>query len=968
MATPTATEALAPILQALATMQGNVDRAQKYQANEYLEAFQKSPEAWNLTFTMLKSADLPLDVKLFAATTLKGKIIYDLPQLPREQLAELRNTLLGLLQEFRSGNQNRIIRTQLNVCLAILAIQMTEWKDVLEVVVKSLGTDADGSVCLLEFLKVLPEEVTEGRRIRMTDEELDARTKELLEDNTEQVMNLLISYAQSVPTASQEPLLTSCLTSWLREIPVLTIVKSPLLDITINSLSSEAAFDSAVDCLCAMFSETRDVDECLDTIHILFPRIMQLRPRISAAADDDIEQLRGFTKLFAEAGEAWVILIARMPTEFRQLVEAILECSARDKEQEVIGLTFNFWFDLKNYLVLENYIEARVQLADLFANLVDVMIGHLKYPTPDSNNEADLFDGDREQEERFREFRHKMGDVLKDCCEVLGARDCLAKAYSLVEQYMRSYVAGTPSAQNPVPNWQALEAPLFSMRAMGRMVPDDEAEVLPQIMNLLIRLPEHPKVRFAATLVLGRYTEWTAKHPEYLEAQLNYIINGFQHSDKDVMRAAAMALRYFCQDCHQLLVDHITQLHSFYEQVSANLPSQSLEEVTDGVAHVVAAQPVEKIYDALRLFCEPITKRLMDKANLARDKESVRELSENVSLLTTFAAIVRPNIEAGQDNPAVRFWAEVFPVVTTILESFIDHPAICERVSKFYRTLLISYRTAMLPLLPALAEKLAACFQKSKQGCFLWVTGSVIREFSDEELVDENTREAVYQFLEQQCWIMFKILNDESPKDIPDLIEDFFRLMQDAIMFHPMRIIPSALLEPSMKAALACLVLEQNEPLIAVLHFLRDLLVYGTATPPTSRYDSPENPPQIRQAVVSITRSQGEILTIRILSGLMYSFPRDCVPDSSGVLMTLIDLLPEETVGWVAKTVAQLPPGSVSDQERQKFLTNFQQSIISRNHKKVRYQLQDFTNWYRRKNVTPRAASTSGISTPKFSF
>jgi hypothetical protein len=36
------TEALAPILQALATMQSNVDRAQKRQANEYLEAFQKS--------------------------------------------------------------------------------------------------------------------------------------------------------------------------------------------------------------------------------------------------------------------------------------------------------------------------------------------------------------------------------------------------------------------------------------------------------------------------------------------------------------------------------------------------------------------------------------------------------------------------------------------------------------------------------------------------------------------------------------------------------------------------------------------------------------------------------------------------------------------------------------------------------------------------------------------------------------
>ena len=31
-----------PVLQALATMQGNVDREQKQEANEYLEAFQKS--------------------------------------------------------------------------------------------------------------------------------------------------------------------------------------------------------------------------------------------------------------------------------------------------------------------------------------------------------------------------------------------------------------------------------------------------------------------------------------------------------------------------------------------------------------------------------------------------------------------------------------------------------------------------------------------------------------------------------------------------------------------------------------------------------------------------------------------------------------------------------------------------------------------------------------------------------------
>jgi len=52
------------------------------------------------------------------------------------------------------------------VCLANLAIQMTEWKDVLQLVGSTLGSEAGD--CVLEFLRVLPEEVTEGRKINLT--------------------------------------------------------------------------------------------------------------------------------------------------------------------------------------------------------------------------------------------------------------------------------------------------------------------------------------------------------------------------------------------------------------------------------------------------------------------------------------------------------------------------------------------------------------------------------------------------------------------------------------------------------------------------------------------------------------------------------------------------------------------------------------------------------------------------------
>lgn len=89
-----AQQAFAPVLTALASMQSNVDRSQKALAHEYLEKFQKSvrahalckysqglfltystqPEAWTVTFGILQASDAAVEAKLFAATTLKGKV------------------------------------------------------------------------------------------------------------------------------------------------------------------------------------------------------------------------------------------------------------------------------------------------------------------------------------------------------------------------------------------------------------------------------------------------------------------------------------------------------------------------------------------------------------------------------------------------------------------------------------------------------------------------------------------------------------------------------------------------------------------------------------------------------------------------------------------------------------------------------------------------------------------------------
>lgn len=75
----------------------------------------------------------------------------------------------------------------------------------------------------------------------------------------------------------------------------------------------------------------------------------------------------------------------------------------------------------------------------------------------------------------------------------------------------------------------------------------------------------------------------------------------------------------------------------------------------------------------------------------------------------------------------------------------------------------------MIPLLPSLAQSLAAGFEASREGCFLWATDAVVREYADgAELVDATTSQAVYQFFEQQTVAFLRILNELPPDQLPD--------------------------------------------------------------------------------------------------------------------------------------------------------------------------------------------------------
>lgn len=178
------------------------------------------------------------------------------------------------------------------------------------------------------------------------------------------------------------------------------------------------------------------------------------------------------------------------------------------------------------------------------------------------------------------------------------------------------------------------------------------------------------------------------------------------------------------------------------------------------------------------------------------------------------------------------------------------------------------------------------------------------------------------------------------------MIEDFFRLLIDALIYYHQQFLVGTVCEPIISASISALSLQQEAPLTATLHFLRDFLSYGTDRPNSSSFNDrshnavQQNPIQIQQAVKQLVGLHGEILAQRILTGMMFHFPRDCFPDASGVLLALFEIAPQDVAIWVKRTIGMLPAGTVKAGEGDRLINSIAQKIQAGDLRKVRVLLQ----------------------------
>ncbi|GBE77835.1 ARM repeat-containing protein [Sparassis latifolia] len=905
------------VLSALDVFGRAPNKASLDQANAWLQDFQHSRDAWTTCNVLLLSPDAPPAAKLFAAQTFRTKVTYDLHDMTMpEDLFHFRDSLVMALERYHTGPRTIIVQ----LCLAVsgLALQLPAWEDPVQNMIDKFGPNPATVPALLQFLTVLPEEITSNTKIPVTDEEYRERAAKILTANAVKIVNLLSMYMQATGvTAAVQAQIFTCLSSWLAagEITASSLAQSPLLAFAFEALASDGLFDAAVGVICDLIHETQEIDDNMEVIEIIVPRIVALRPKLNECKDDP-EKIRGYARIFTEAGETYRSLLLHHPDTFFPIVEAIGECAAYP-DLDIVPITFHFWMRLAQTIGKKSSVSPL--FLDAYKALMGIIIQHLHFPEDSSSLTG-------QEAENFRSFRHIMGDTLKDCCYVLGADTCLLSTYNVI----------TVALSRPSVSWQEIEAPLFSMRSMGAEVDPTDDRAVPKIMDLIPSLPQHPRVRYAALLIISRYTEWINRHPNYIPYQLQYISAGFNDTDTEVNAAAGQALKYLCQDCKRHLVDFLPQLHTFLGSTGSKLAQDDKIQVYEAIAYVISAMPMEQAAQSLRAFSLDILAQvhaIARKPTLASKDElqAVANGLENLEVMLGVIDTFGEELPSACQNSCQEAWSFFDP----FLAKYGSDYHICERTTRVLRLGLNFFGPAARPLLPSVLTRMSTAFEVTGFSSYLWIAGKIVGRFGNDD--DTALRNAFKEVFERSSKKLVGILQQKTPSSIPDVMEDYLQMLLQLLEYAPDVLFPSPAFPIAFRAAMAALTVIHTDIVFAALDFIRNILTHDCLT--TTSTAPPPKFPLYAAAIRPVVEKEGLELSGYLLTGLVGDFPEDSTSIVVTIFRMMASLWQAQLLSWLPVVLLGLPSTSAPDQAKTQFMADMSSAIRTAQYDKVKYAI-----------------------------
>ncbi|KAK7492007.1 hypothetical protein BaRGS_00016671 [Batillaria attramentaria] len=918
------------VLQAVQALYNNPDVMGKEKASVWLGELQKSVYAWQLADQLLRM-NQSLESCYFAAQTMRTKIQYAFHELPQNSHQSLRDSLLDHAAKI-SADTPPVIVTQLSLALADLALQMSTWKNAVGDLIQRFGNNLQQLPFLLEVLTVLPEEVN-SRSLRLGAN----RRAEILDELTAACPVILQLLSVCIDTYADDARVQAkvfrVIGSWFSvgAIPQETFLNTKMLAAPFHSLAKRDCpaplHEAATDCICSALYCAEDLTKFQQLAHSMFEGVQTLmEPYHMAVAEDDSDKCINYCRIFTELAESLLEVIVDTPGQglgSLVTVEMLLTCVGHHL-YEVAEITFNFWYRLSEELYQRNI----TQLTDMFKPYIQrLIIAMCRHCQLDSDHE-----GVPDEHGDFGEFRLRVSELIKDVVFIAGSSSCFAQMF----ENLRS--------QSAPATWETSEASLFIMTAVAKNILPDENEIVPQVVQAILTLPQdtHIAVRHTSTQLLGELCEWIERHPQLLDPVLQYLLGGLQQPQLASM--AATALQSISTQCRDQMTEHFQGLVQIVQAMDTfNLSTEAAIGLLKGTATILTRLPHSKISEGLRQLC---LCQITPLKGLLESTEPVKQgtPTDPTIWLDRLAAIFRytnPTVTNGQLHPCQPVIMELWPVLSQACSKYQADVRVIERCCRCIRFAIRCLGKNSATLLTPLVTQMVQLYAVHQHSCFLYL-GSI--------LVDEYGGEAgcipgLLDMLQAFCGPTFKILEEHNGlRNHPDTVDDLFRLCLRFVQRSPLSFLQSAMCKPLLCCAIAACSLDHKDANASVMKFLADFIKCAREREDRDDFEARST------AVKQLLADHGQALVHATINACVFCLPSYMIPDVAEVLYELMLVDRPTFCVWLETTLKALPTensgGAVTATRKQ--LTDFHKAVTTAEElKHLTHAVRDFSRLYR---------------------
>ncbi|XP_017077335.1 importin-13 [Drosophila eugracilis] len=429
-------------------------------AEEYLDSFQKSLNAWNIVTEILYSRPYPdMKVLTFSAICIAKKIKLDFEELRTAELISLRDLLIDLLKNAAMMPDGKPLVVQLAVCLSVLGLMSGSWNPELRKFVRELSGWPEHVMALLEVLKVLPEE-TRPLNLAVNETALEYMKHEL-RFQSNYVLNVLeeLLERQDLPSLVCLPKCLEVCGSWIKfglvsPDDMLERKLYQRINIILVTPQVEGHLE-ATECIVAMLKQSL-VSDCLDSK--LAKLVISLEPALIRSTSN-LQLMQNYCDIFVNLFRTFFKLTRTDPTkiEERKLTISLLLLIAEHCPLKVIETSLEMWS-----LLSENKKDPQ---KTIYQPYFMKLLGHLfpRLLLPESY-ESIVPPGPLD----MHRFREPIAEFLGDICHLVDI-NTMDKLFNVV--------------RNEMSPWAEVEVAVFFLQHFIKNFKESQTHIIVKILD-----------------------------------------------------------------------------------------------------------------------------------------------------------------------------------------------------------------------------------------------------------------------------------------------------------------------------------------------------------------------------------------------------------------------------------------------------------------------------------------------------